>query len=369
MKRKPLFAAIALAACSFDLQAPVEGNIITLQVTPAGRFKPRDGREMKVPSWNIDAALATAVIQRFAQKKTPPVVDYEHQTLWKEENGQPAPAAGFFRSLEWREGQGLFAQVELTARAKQYIADGEYRYFSPVFLFDGVTGDVLDLQMGAFTNNPAVDGMQALTERAAATFQLTFDHPNEETLVNPLLKAVLAALGLAETTTEEQAIAALTAHTTDLGSLRKQLGLDEAAACSAMLAACTGLKAKAAAAVDPAKHVPVTIVDELKGEIAALTARLGERDQADLDSEIKAALEDGRLHKSMEPWARELGKSNRASLTAYLSTAKPIAALSGSQTRGEAPVPDEKTGLTADELAVCTAMGITVEAFKAAKEA
>ncbi|HFQ9837426.1 TPA: phage protease, partial [Pseudomonas aeruginosa] len=171
-------------------------------------------------------------------------------------------------ALEWREGQGLFAQVELTARAKQYITDGEYRYFSPVFLFDPVTGDVLDLQMGALTNNPAIDGMQALSERAAATFQLTIDPSNEEPLVNPLLKAVLAALGLAENTTEEQAIAALSAHTTDLASMRKQLGLDDTAACSAMLAACTGLKAKAATAVDPAKHVPVTVVDELKSEIA-----------------------------------------------------------------------------------------------------
>ncbi|MCC0175276.1 phage protease, partial [Pseudomonas aeruginosa] len=206
MKTKPLLAAIALAACSFDIQAPTEGNLITLQVTPAGQFKPRDNREMKVPAWNIDAALAAAVVQRFAAKKTPPVLDYEHQTLWKEENGQPAPAAGFFRALEWREGQGLFAQVELTARAKQYITDGEYRYFSPVFLFDPVTGDVLDLQMGALTNNPAIDGMQALSERAAATFQLTIDPSNEEPLVNPLLKAVLAALGLAENTTEEQAI-------------------------------------------------------------------------------------------------------------------------------------------------------------------
>lgn len=369
MKTKPLLAAIALAACSFDIQAPTEGNLITLQVTPAGQFKPRDNREMKAPAWNIDAALAAAVVQRFAAKKTPPVLDYEHQTLWKEENGQPAPAAGFFRALEWREGQGLFAQVELTARAKQYITDGEYRYFSPVFLFDPVTGDVLDLQMGALTNNPAIDGMQALSERAAATFQLTIDPSNEEPLVNPLLKAVLAALGLAENTTEEQAIAALSAHTTDLASMRKQLGLDDTAACSAMLAACTGLKAKAATAVDPAKHVPVTVVDELKSEIAALTIRLGQRDEKELDAEIATALEDGRLHKSMEKWARELGKENRASLTAYLSAAQPIAALSGSQTRGQPPVPDEKTGLTADELAVCTAMGITIEAFKAAKEA
>lgn len=368
MNKTPLRAAIALAACSFDLQPPAEGNVITLQVTPAGQFKPRDGREMKVPAWNIDAALATAVVQRFDAKKTPPVLDYEHQTLWKEENGQPAPAAGFFRSLEWRDGEGLFAQVELTARAKQYIADGEYRYFSPVFMFDPVTGDVLDIQMGALTNNPAIDGMQALSGRAAATFQLSIDPPNEEPLVNPLLLAVLAALGLAETTTEEQAIAALTAHTTDLVSLRKQLGLDDTAACSAMVAACTGLKAKAATATDPSKSVPVAVVEELKGEIAALTARLGERDQQDLEGEISAALGDGRLHKSQEQWARDLGKANRASLSAYLSTVKPIAALSGSQTGGEPPVKDEKTGLNADELAVCTAMGITAEAFKAAKE-
>ncbi|HCF1323657.1 TPA: hypothetical protein NH822_006891, partial [Pseudomonas aeruginosa] len=47
MKTKPLLAAIALAACSFDIQAPTEGNLITLQVTPAGQFKPRDNREMK----------------------------------------------------------------------------------------------------------------------------------------------------------------------------------------------------------------------------------------------------------------------------------------------------------------------------------
>ncbi|BBT16233.1 peptidase [Metapseudomonas otitidis] len=367
MNTTRLPAAIALAACSFELKAPAEGNIITLQVTPAGRFTPRDGRELKVPGWNINAAIAAAIVQRFQQKKTPPVVDYEHQTLWKEENGQPAPAAGFFRTLEWREGEGLFAQVELTARAKQYIADGEYRYFSPVFQFHPVTGDVLDLQMGAFTNNPAIDGMQALSERAAATFRLTPDLTPEESLVNPLHQAVLAALGLPQTTTEEQAIAALSVHTHDLASIRKELGLPDSAACSAVVATCTGLKAKAAS-VDPAAYAPVSVVQGLQSEIAVLTARLGEHDQKDLDTEIKAALDDGRLHTSMEAWARDLGKSNRASLTAYLGAAKPLDALKGSQTRGVPPVMDDKTGLTEDELAVCSAMNLTPEAFKAAKE-
>lgn len=365
MKTKRLSLAVALAACSFELGKPDADNTIWLQVTPVGHFKPSDGREIKVPSWHIDQAVATKVIERFRARKNKRVVDYEHQTLLKEENGQPAPAAGWYQELEWREGQGLFAKVQLTARAAQYIADGEYQYFSPVFLYHPTTGDVLDVQMGALTNAPAIDGMQELSLRAAASFGL-FEEPSEETPVNKLLLAICAALGLAETTTEEQAIAALSAHNTNL---RKALGLDDEANGEAVLAACTGLKAKATTSVDPSKFVPVSVVEGLKGDIAVLTARLGERDQKDLDSEIAAALEDGRLHTSMEGWARDLGKSNRAALTAYLEKAEPLAALLGSQTHGKAPVPDEKTGLTSEELAVCSQMGVTAEQFKAAKEA
>ncbi len=364
MKTKRLPLAVALAACSYSLGTPAADNTIWLQVTPAGHFKPADGREIKVPSWHINQAVAAKVIERFRATKNKRVVDYEHQTLRKEENGQPAPAAGWYTDLQWREGEGLFAQVQLTARAAQYIAEGEYQYFSPVFLYHPTTGDVLDVQMGALTNAPAIDGMQALSLRAAASFGC-FDDPSEENPVNPLLLALIAALGLAENTTEEQAVAALSAHT---ANLRKLLGLDDGDVFGdALVAACTGLKAKAATSVDPAQYVPMSVVDGMKAELAALTARLGERDQKDLDGQIAAALDDGRLHKTMESWARDLGKKDRAALTAYLDAAAPIAALAGSQTRGEPPVPDEKTGLTQDELAVCSAMGLTVEQFKAAK--
>lgn len=356
--------AIALAACSYTLPMPAADNLISIQVTPAGYFTPADGREMQVPAWHIDAAVASRVIERFQTKANPRVVDYEHQTLLKEDNGQPAPAAGWFVELEWREGQGLFAKVELTARAAQYIASGEYRFFSPVFLYDPATGDVLDVQMGALTNNPAIDGMQELSLRAAASFGLILE---EETPVKLLLAAAIAALGLSENATEEQAVAALSAHT---ANLRKALDLDEQAGAEAQVAACTGLKAKAATTTpDPAQFAPIAVVQGLQGEVAALSARLGERDQKDLDAEIKAAMDDGRLHKSMESWARDLGKSNRAALTAYLAGIAPIAALTGSQTLGKPPVADEKTGLTQDELAVCSAMGLSADQFKAAKEA
>lgn len=363
-KKRRLSLAIALAACSFELPAIGADNLVWLQVTPAGKFVASDGRDMEVPAWHIDAAAASKVIARFKARKTPPVLDYEHQTLHKEENGQPAPAAGFFRDLEWREGQGLFAQVELTQRAVQYLRDGEYRYFSPVFMYSPKTGDVLDLQMGALTNFPAIDGMQELSLRAAATFGL-FD--DEEPPVNPLLKAVLAALGLADTTTEEQAIAALTAHTENRAALRTLVGAAIDADDAAVLAACTGLKAKAGNP-DPAKFVPVDALQAVQGQVAALSARLQERDNKDLESEIQAALADGRLLKPLEGWARDLGKKDRAALTAYLGAAAPIAALGGSQTAGQQPQPDPSTGLTDSEMAVCTAMGLSPEQFKAAKE-
>lgn len=365
MKTKRLPLAVALAACSYSLGAVADDNTIWLQVTPAGHFTPSDGREMKVASWYIDAQVAEKAIARFSARRNKRVVDYEHQTLLKEKNGQPAPAAGWIQELAWREGQGLFAKAELTARAAGYVGAKEYLYFSPVFLYHPTTGEVLDVQMGALTNDPAIDNMEELSLRAAASFGIDLE-TEEEHPVKPLLLAVCAALGLAENTTEEQAVAALSAHTTNL---RKLLGLDEKAGGEAMLAACTGLKAKAATSVDPAKFVPVSAIEGMQAEIAALTARLGERDDKDLDSQITAALEDGRLHKTMEEWARELGKSNRAALTAYLDKAAPIAALASSQTRGEPPVADEKTGLTQDELAVCSAMGLTHDQFKAAKEA
>lgn len=161
---------IAVAPCFFQVERSAEaGRVYEIQATPAGRFKPRDGRKMTVEAWALDAALARSLIATFRAEKTPLVIDYEHQTLAAESNGQPAPAAGWIRDVEWREGSGLWLKVELTERAQQYVAAGEYRYFSPVFAYDKTTGAVQRLLMGALTNNPALDGMAPLALAAAAS--------------------------------------------------------------------------------------------------------------------------------------------------------------------------------------------------------
>jgi len=369
-----LHAAIALAACAFALPALGDGNSIEMQLTPAGAFKPSDGRAMKVPAWRIDQAIATRVIDRFRKRINPPVVDYEHQTLHKEANGQPAPAAAWIRDLQWREGSGLWATVELTARAADYIRNGEYRFISPVFAYDAATGEVLAIQMAAFTNHAAIDGMEPLALRAAATFGYSDSTDTTEDIsMNKLLLAICAALALdAEKTTEDQAIAACAALKPKLDALdtiAKDLGVDQGTAdlAAASVAACTALKKQAdtTGVPDPSKFVSVDVVESLKQDLAALTAKTVDREVAEL---VDAGLADGRLFEAQKTWATSLGKKDFAALTAYLESAQPIAALRDTQTGGRQPAGGkDENGLTADELAVCSATGIDPKDFAAAR--
>ena len=366
---------VAIAPCFYQV-APVETGVelFEIQATPAGRFTPRDGRKMDVDAWHIDAAQAAAVIAAFRANQTPLVIDYEHQTLQAEDNGQPAPAAGWIRDMEWREGSGLWLKVELTQRARGYVANGEYKYFSPVFAFDRKSGAVLRLLMGALTNNPAIDGMAQVAQRAAARFDLTSSEDSPMLNKNLLAIALCMAIstdGIKDDDALQKAITdSIKASEDQVAALRQQLGLKDTAAAEEIGTAVAALKSKADAAgtgdPDPAKFVPVSVVEDLKTQVAALSAGQQGRDIDDL---VKPALEDGRLLPAQEGWARELGKKDIASLRAYLKDAQPIAALRGTQTEGQQPVVDNEHKLTAAELAVCSATGTDPKDFAAAKAA
>lgn len=119
--------------------------------------------------------MAARLIAKAVALTTDLVIDYEHQTLNSAENGQPAPAAAWFKgkALVWREGFGLFAtQVNWTGNAASMIAAKEYRYLSPVFSYNKQTGEVLELHHVGLTNFPALDGMSSLPALAAARFSL-----------------------------------------------------------------------------------------------------------------------------------------------------------------------------------------------------
>lgn len=147
--------------------SPVGGARDSFRLLPAGVFRSTDGRPAGLAGWRMDRDIAAKLIMLAATRQNDVVIDYEHQTLKTGENGMPAPAAGWFRNLEWREGDGLYATgVKWTDAAAKMLAAQEYRYISPTFAYNSKTGDVDNIMSVALTNNPALDG---LTDLAAAT--------------------------------------------------------------------------------------------------------------------------------------------------------------------------------------------------------
>lgn len=142
-----------------------------IRILPSGVFRSNDGRPAGLPGWKIDAALAAQIIAETASRDDL-VIDFEHQTQLARQNGQPAPAAGWFKRLVWREGKGLFAvDVKWTDKAKAMLAAGEYRYISPVFSFSAVTGQVERLFGAGLTNNPGLTGLTDLAQVAINSSQ------------------------------------------------------------------------------------------------------------------------------------------------------------------------------------------------------
>jgi phage I-like protein len=352
---------VALAACSIALTT---GN--ELQLLPAGEFRGRDGRPFDAPRWYVDAALAQVLIAAADTRETPYVTDYEHQTLLARQNGQPAPAAGWFKKLEWRDGVGLFAtDVEWTPRAQDMIAAGEYKYISPVILYDKTTGNVTALLMAAITNNPAIDGMeQLLLDAAVLHFSLPLS-PTSLTQENPMDELLeqlrwLLNLPVGSTATD------IHAQLLKLCDTVKE-GMPEATAAASfdltahLVAQRTTIASLSAATPDPAKFVAIDVMQGLQTRVAQLTADLN---NSRLDGLVKVALDAGKLLPSQEAWAREWGGKDFVALSAYIDNAPALALLNGTQTGGNAPNANAPAALTANQAALCAAMGVSQDEFR-----
>ncbi len=78
-----------------------------------------------------------------------------------------APAAGWIKDLILKQ-DGVYASVEWTEKAAQYLAAKEYRYLSPVVSVRESDRKALLLHSAALTNTPAIDGMTAIVNSVKA---------------------------------------------------------------------------------------------------------------------------------------------------------------------------------------------------------
>lgn len=352
-----------IAALAFEIELEIksgddkeskQGAPSRIRVLPDGQFDAVDGRPgnvegVKAKKWLMDAKAAQDVIAGFAARGLKLVIDYDHQTLRAEANGQPAPAAGWITALEYVAGKGLIASVEWTQDGGEAVAAREYIYLSPVFFYDKVTGSVTHLHSVALTNTPALNTLGEIAALAARADLSAPPHTLDFKKDLEMDKTkILVALGLPLDTGDDTALTALSALSA--GAKTRE----------------TEIAALKANQFDPAKHIPL---DEHKKVTAELAALKEAQDKSAHETMLKAALADARILPANEAYWRA---QPFAALSEFLKDAKPLAVLNGTQTGGTPPSGGAGGGaaaaaLAAEELAVCKSLGITPEAFAKSK--
>lgn len=368
--------ALGFAALSSQLNVNSEAAFVVgedgyIQALPDGHFASVDGRPDDVAGgkWLMDSVAFAALQANTPHKAGDLVIDYEHQTLNKEVNGQPAPAAGWFNidDVQYRQGQGLFIKPRFTDNAIAYLTAKEYKYFSLVFGYDTSTGRPQFIHSAALTNRPGVDGMLPLASLAALAALNTSLNPHEpiqstdteELHVNPLLRKILAALGVdvpedATALTAEQEVAALSALNTLTTAANSVDGLKQQL---------TALSATSPS-VDLSQYVPAATVAALRTQLVALTAENG---VLTVEQTVKAAIDEGKAFECERDYLTKLGKQSMAALTANLGERVAIAALTAKQTTTVPdPIKDKETklaALTADQIKMADSWGMSQADF------
>jgi phage I-like protein len=295
---------------------------------PPGPFRSTDVRPVECKAWQLDTAIAARVIARAAALKNDFLIDYEHQSLRSAANGQPVPAAGWFKTFEWRES-GLWATgIDWTAEGKERIAEKEYRYISAVFTYYADTGEVLEIVSVALTNTPGIDGLDPLTQRAAMSRSAFLTIPSKSTKDDDMDK--------------DQQIAALTAERDALKPQAEQV-------------------VQANAKVVALTTERDTLKTERDTAQTALTALKEAQDKDKHATLLTAALTDGRLAPAQKAWAE---KQSLAALTEYLDATASLV----QQDRQAGASDKGGHGLNEVELATCTRMGVSPEAYVAARD-
>ncbi|QQC83003.1 phage protease [Acinetobacter bereziniae] len=317
------------ASCSFDINA--SSNRLVL--IPEGIFKGIDGRPFDAPHWNLTPERGREIAAVLNQRSIKMVIDYEHATIKAQETGIEAPAAGWLQTFEYVDGVGLCStQFEWTNKAKGYIESDEYKYLSPVFIYTK-TGDVVALLHVALTNTPNLDQLpEAQLAAAAQNFLSQNTQIDEDSTMKEFLELMRKKLGLPETATEAELVAAAnTAFAKMDGAFGTTLVADQTLA----LAIDKAIEVKTAANTqetvpDPTKYVPMAVYNEAVTQAKNASAIAQTKEIDDL---ITAACADGRLTgEATIAWYKDQAKTNPTFVKTQIENLPKIAALTQTQT-------------------------------------
>jgi len=365
----------ATAVLSFSVGELQQSNN-RVQLLPDGQFKSKDGRpgsDVESGSWLMDAQAFATLKTNAANRENDFHFDYEHQTMYSDENGQPAIASGWFNpaNLEYVPGEGLFAaNVNWTPKAAKHIADKEYRYVSAVFSYDKKTGRPINFMHAALTNDPALDGMKAIAAlKNQSQLNNSNTKPTGDNSMNEAMRRLLKKLGIAINDAdfadaaalkqvEDKAIVALKAlveKAEKSGQLEKELNTAQASV--------VALKAKSDGEVDLSKYVHIGAYNAQTEQLVALKATIdtGSVEQLLKDNADKFVAAEAEYLTS---FGHQQGV---AALKQMLEIRPAMAALKTTQTEGKTKSESGGSGetLSAEQIAVCKNIGLSQDEFKA----
>jgi len=274
------------------------------------------------------------------------VIDYHHASVFAARAGGPqAPAAGWIREAELRaDGTELWGRVLWTGTGRRAVAEREFRYLSPVLMFnrpDGVTGERVPLHVHsvALTNTPFMTELEALNANPAT------DGGAGATLTEgggemPILKSIAEALDR----TPEQVASTLGLE---------GAGADEAETAEAILAL----------AERPAAGVVLNALGledgaTLGDALAAVAALKGDEREEKAEELVNGAVADGRVPPAQRDFWLNAARADYGAAAAAIDNLAPVIAApcGGGPARPGRALTDAEEGVRRQ-------LGLSAEAF------
>ncbi|NHZ48596.1 phage protease [Nitratidesulfovibrio liaohensis] len=364
-----------LACHAVAMSQPSDGGTATppewVQLLPAGVFRGRDGRG---PYRNDDPeGIVRATMAYQAGADIP--IDYDHQSVFSEVNGQPAIAAAWISQLEVRNGE-VWGRVTWTDKGAAHVASREYRYLSPVFEHGRKDGRISRIESVALTNQPnlqitAIASRRALRSPSAGLADSPDGCRIGEEAQPPtrgedmdLKKTLSGILGLSPDSADDVVAAKVqglvtAAHSANAGlvAIAKAVEAPDDAA-PGVIADQVRAVASRAATPDPAKFVPIAMYQETASNLSALRNEVAATKAKDLVDQAKAA---HKVTPAMEGWASDYATKDPEGFKAWMSASVAVVTPGPDATAGGPPQGGGK--LTDTDRAICSQLGLSEEEY------
>lgn len=343
-----------------------------IHLLPAGEFSGKGGDgpyQLKNAETVIAASIAPGA---------PLPIDYDHQIDFAvaKRMGGTAPAAGWITELQSRS-DGLWGKVEWTEKGRSVVQSREYRFISPVYNHAITDGTVKRLLRAALTNHPNLD----LVALNSATGSLDDISTEESQSMDKFIEQMMAVFGFKPDADQALAIQAakeavaaqaeaeiLSAIVTKLNGGPVELkalqsATDETVRASAIEEFAKQLKTKLAP-TQASDDATATVIQSLQTQVNQLLHAAATKEA---ETAVNDALKAGKLTPATKDWALTYATRDINGFKNFVDAQPQI--LSGGTVVAGVPPGKSQDGLSAEEIAICSSMGLDPKKYKETRDA